>query len=63
MLTIGDALRTDLAGAAAVGLDALFVAEGIHREELFGPEAAPDALQRLPPAAPRPVAAIRALVP
>jgi HAD superfamily hydrolase (TIGR01459 family) len=64
VLAIGDALRTDLAGAAAFGLDALFVADGIHREELYGPAAAADALQRLlAPPAPRPVAAIRALVP
>jgi len=63
-LAIGDALRTDLAGAAAAGLDALFVADGIHRSELYGPDAADDALQRLlAPPAPRPVAAIRALVP
>ena len=63
-LAIGDALRTDLAGAVAAGLDALFVADGIHRSELYGPDAADDALQRLlAPPAPRPVAAIRALVP
>jgi HAD superfamily hydrolase (TIGR01459 family) len=63
-LAIGDALRTDLAGAAAAGLDSLFVADGIHRNDLFGPAAAPDALQRLfAPPAPRPIAAIRALVP
>jgi HAD superfamily hydrolase (TIGR01459 family) len=63
-LAIGDALHTDLAGAAVAGLDALFVAEGIHRRELFGPDAPGDALQRLlAPPAPRPVAAIRALVP
>jgi HAD superfamily hydrolase (TIGR01459 family) len=63
-LAIGDALRTDLAGAAAAGLDALFVADGIHRGELYGPDAPDDALQRLfAPPAPRPVAAIRALVP
>jgi HAD superfamily hydrolase (TIGR01459 family) len=63
-LAIGDALRTDLAGAAAAGLDALFVADGIHRGELYGPDAPDDALQRLlAPPAPRPVAVIRALVP
>jgi HAD superfamily hydrolase (TIGR01459 family) len=63
-LAIGDALRTDLAGAAAAGLDALFVADGIHRSELYGPGAAADALRRLfAPPAPRPVAIIRALVP
>jgi HAD superfamily hydrolase (TIGR01459 family) len=62
-LAIGDALRTDLAGAAAAGIDALFVADGIHRNELYGPGAADDALQRLfAPPAPRPIAAIRALV-
>jgi HAD superfamily hydrolase (TIGR01459 family) len=63
-LAIGDALRTDLAGATAVGLDALFVADGIHRNELYGPGAADDALQRLfAPPAPRPIAAIRTLIP
>jgi HAD superfamily hydrolase (TIGR01459 family) len=63
-LAIGDALRTDLAGAVAAGLDALFVADGIHRGELYGPGAPDDALQRLfAPPAPRPVAAIRVLVP
>ncbi len=30
VLAIGDSLRTDLAGAAAMGFDAIFVAEGIH---------------------------------
>lgn len=34
ILVIGDALRTDLKGAQTVGLDAIFVAGGIHREEL-----------------------------
>ena len=64
VLAIGDALRTDLAGAAAMGLDALFVADGIHRDELDGPGAAPGALERLfAPPAPRPIAAIRALAP
>ncbi|MGH7110829.1 MAG: HAD hydrolase-like protein, partial [Stellaceae bacterium] len=32
---IGDSLRTDIAGAAAAGLDSLFVTGGIHAEE-FG---------------------------
>jgi HAD superfamily hydrolase (TIGR01459 family) len=31
---IGDSLRTDIAGAQAVGIDGVFVAEGIHAEEL-----------------------------
>lgn len=33
VLAIGDALRTDLAGAKAAGIDALFIATGIHRDE------------------------------
>jgi HAD superfamily hydrolase (TIGR01459 family) len=33
ILVIGDAVRTDLTGAAGAGLDALFVAGGIHRHE------------------------------
>lgn len=33
ILVIGDALRTDLKGAANAGLDALFIAGGIHRGE------------------------------
>ncbi|WP_420346425.1 TIGR01459 family HAD-type hydrolase [Pelagibius sp.] len=31
---IGDSLRTDVAGAAAAGIDCIFVAAGIHGEEL-----------------------------
>ena len=34
MLAIGDAIRTDIAGAAAFGIDSLLVARGIHGEEL-----------------------------
>ena len=33
ILAIGDSIHTDLAGAAAMGLDALFVTGGIHDEE------------------------------
>lgn len=33
VLAIGDAVRTDLAGAATAGIDALFIASGIHRDE------------------------------
>jgi ribonucleotide monophosphatase NagD (HAD superfamily) len=33
---IGDSLRTDLKGAEAAGLDAVFVASGIHRDETMG---------------------------
>ena len=31
---IGDSLRTDVAGAAAAGIDSFFVTEGIHESEL-----------------------------
>ncbi len=34
VIAIGDSLRTDLAGAARSGLDALFIASGIHGGEL-----------------------------
>jgi HAD superfamily hydrolase (TIGR01459 family) len=34
ILAIGDSVRTDLTGAAAFGLDCLFVTAGIHAEEL-----------------------------
>jgi HAD superfamily hydrolase (TIGR01459 family) len=33
-LAIGDSLRTDISGALALGIDGLFVAGGIHAEEL-----------------------------
>ncbi len=33
-LAIGDALRTDVAGARALGIDSLFIARGIHTHEL-----------------------------
>jgi HAD superfamily hydrolase (TIGR01459 family) len=35
ILAIGDAVRTDLAGASAFGLDSLFIAQGIHRDAVF----------------------------
>jgi HAD superfamily hydrolase (TIGR01459 family) len=34
VLAIGDAMRTDIAGAAAFGIDSLLVARGIHAIEL-----------------------------
>ena len=34
-LVIGDAVRTDLTGAQSAGLDALFIAGGIHRGEVM----------------------------
>jgi HAD superfamily hydrolase (TIGR01459 family) len=35
VLGIGDAIRTDLASAAGAGIDALFIAQGLHRDELI----------------------------
>ena len=34
ILVIGDAMETDMAGANAMGLDALFIAHGLHKDEL-----------------------------
>jgi ribonucleotide monophosphatase NagD (HAD superfamily) len=34
VLAVGDALRTDIAGAAAVGIDACWVLDGIHAHAL-----------------------------
>jgi Predicted sugar phosphatases of the HAD superfamily len=42
LLAIGDSVRTDLKGAAAFGIDCLFVTAGIHAEEL-GDRHDPDA--------------------
>jgi HAD superfamily hydrolase (TIGR01459 family) len=36
LLAIGDSIHTDLKGAAAFGIDFLFVTAGIHAEELGG---------------------------
>jgi HAD superfamily hydrolase (TIGR01459 family) len=33
ILAIGDGMMTDIAGAVGAGLDALFIADGIHRDE------------------------------
>jgi HAD superfamily hydrolase (TIGR01459 family) len=55
ILAVGDALRTDIAGAAKAGIDAIFIASGIHRDDtteegrivpeklrsLFGPDSPP----------------------
>ncbi len=38
VLAIGDAMRTDVAGAVRMGFDCLFLAEGIHADVLLGPE-------------------------
>ncbi len=36
VLAIGDGADTDLAGAGRVGLDCLFITQGVHRDELYG---------------------------
>jgi ribonucleotide monophosphatase NagD (HAD superfamily) len=47
ILAIGDSLRTDIAGAAGAGLDSLFIAGGIHAEELGMTGAGPLDLARI----------------
>jgi ribonucleotide monophosphatase NagD (HAD superfamily) len=63
ILVIGDAVRTDLAGARGAGLDALFIAGGIHRHETMeGDSLDPEKLARLFPAGtPGAIAAMPAL--
>ncbi len=51
VLAIGDSIRTDLAAAAGAGIDALFIASGIHRDEaLEAGRLSQSALARLFPA-------------
>ncbi|MCC7427227.1 MAG: TIGR01459 family HAD-type hydrolase [Alphaproteobacteria bacterium] len=62
VLAVGDSLRTDLAGARAVGIDAVWVLDGIHARELGLAEGRlpePEAVARL--AAPFGVAPIAAM--
>lgn len=51
VLAIGDGMKTDVAGAAEAGFDALFITGGIHRGALHGDAlvapADPDELERL----------------
>lgn len=63
ILGIGDAIRTDIAGADGFGIDSLMIAHGIHAAELLGAGALDEhALARLVAApAPRPTAAMPAL--
>jgi HAD superfamily hydrolase (TIGR01459 family) len=42
VLAIGDAIRTDVAGAHALGIPALFVTRGIHAADLTSPEGTAD---------------------
>ncbi len=67
ILAIGDGVNTDIAGAAGVGIDAVFVASGIHVPANSGGEAGAEALDRahlselFAKAKRRPLAAMRAL--
>jgi HAD superfamily hydrolase (TIGR01459 family) len=63
ILVIGDALRTDLAAAENAGIDALFIAAGIHRAEAMdGNALSPEKLVRLfAPGKPRALAAMSVL--
>src|SRR5262249_28211217 len=51
ILAVGDGMKTDIMGAAAAGVDALFITGGIHRAALHRESlhalADPDELQRL----------------
>ena len=60
VLAVGDSLRTDIAGAAGVGIDACWVLGGIHAAELGGDTAAAERAARLAGLAP--VAAMPAFV-
>lgn len=63
VLAIGDGLLTDLAGAREQGLDALFVADGVHAAEALTPDGEIDAKTLDALLAPSPPAfALRALV-
>jgi HAD superfamily hydrolase (TIGR01459 family) len=64
ILAIGDALRTDLAAAQGLGVDALFIASGLHRQAVMADGAIqPDKLAALfaPPGTPPAVAAMTGL--
>lgn len=63
ILAIGDAVRTDIAGANAFGIDAMFIGQGIHRDTVMSDGAiAPGALEELFAAdTPRAVAAMAGL--
>lgn len=58
ILAIGDGIRTDITGAAAAGLDSVFVASGVHVASGLGGEALADLF---PDPAVRPIAAMPAL--
>lgn len=65
ILGIGDAIRTDLAAAQGLGVDALFIAQGIHKDEVLvngSIDAARFAKLFAPPGTPPAVAAMTELV-
>jgi len=68
VLAIGDGVHTDIAGAAALGIDPVFVASGLHVPSNSGGEAGAEALdarhlaELFPGAHGRPIAAMPALV-
>ena len=63
ILAIGDAVRTDLAAAQGMGVDALFIASGIHNEIMIDGAIDPDQLAGLfgSPDAPPAIAAMTQL--
>jgi HAD superfamily hydrolase (TIGR01459 family) len=64
-LAIGDAIRTDVVGAAGFGVDCVFLSAGIHAEELHGADGGLDAGKLVPFLAAqqvRPTAVMRHLV-
>jgi HAD superfamily hydrolase (TIGR01459 family) len=66
VLAIGDGVNTDIAGAASVGIDSVFVASGVHVPSNSGGDAGGDALEpshlaELFAQARRPIAAMPAL--
>ena len=60
ILAIGDAIRTDLAAAQGAGIDALFIAAGLHRRDVMeGESIVPEKLAQLfSPGAPPAIAAM-----
>ena len=62
ILAIGDSVRTDIAGAAAYGIDVLFIGQGIHRDMVMpSGQLVESALTTLFAGQPRAVAAMASL--
>jgi len=47
ILAVGDSLRTDIAGAAAAGIDSVLIVGGIHADEFGAVDSHPPDLQRI----------------